>query len=199
MWHWMTLSHTDTVTYRPSRRFALLSIEWDSIRLWGTAHGIVAKTQNSVKKNFQGQFFVCLKLDLMQLFPSKTSFKFTGEIVNTSFVCLHLHLWCQCCWFSRILDQSEVSHNTKFYGPQRSCGKVMFLHLSVSHSVHRRGVCPSMHHRSHDWGSLSKGFLSRGCPCPGGCLSRGSLSRGGLCLGGSLSGIPCWTETPHVR
>ena len=28
------------------------------------------------------------------------------------------------------------------YRPQRSCGKVMFLHLSVSHSVHRgRGVC----------------------------------------------------------
>ena len=28
------------------------------------------------------------------------------------------------------------------YRPQRSCGKVMFLHLSVSHSVHRgRSVC----------------------------------------------------------
>ena len=26
---------------------------------------------------------------------------------------------------------------THFYRPQRSCGKVMFLHLSVSHSVHR--------------------------------------------------------------
>ena len=30
-----------------------------------------------------------------------------------------------------------------FYRPQRSCGKVMFLHLSVSHSVHRgRGCLP---------------------------------------------------------
>ena len=29
---------------------------------------------------------------------------------------------------------------TQFYRQQRSCGKVMFLHLSVSHSVHR-GVC----------------------------------------------------------
>ena len=28
---------------------------------------------------------------------------------------------------------------TYYYRPQRSCGKVMFLHLSVSHSVHR--VC----------------------------------------------------------
>ena len=27
-----------------------------------------------------------------------------------------------------------------FYRPQLSCGKVMFLHLSVSHSVHRGGV-----------------------------------------------------------
>ena len=30
-----------------------------------------------------------------------------------------------------------------YYRPQRSCGKVMFLHLSVSHSVHRGGVCLS--------------------------------------------------------
>ena len=35
------------------------------------------------------------------------------------------------------------------------------------------GLCPSMHHRSHDQGSL----------CPG-----GSLSGGGALLGGSLSG-----------
>ena len=31
---------------------------------------------------------------------------------------------------------------------KRSCGKVMFLHLSVSHSVHR-GVYPSMHWGRH--------------------------------------------------
>ena len=30
------------------------------------------------------------------------------------------------------------------YRPHRSCGKVMFLHLCVSHSVHR-GVCVSQH------------------------------------------------------
>ena len=37
------------------------------------------------------------------------------------------------------------------YRPQHSCGKVMFLHLSVSHSVHRRGVVvyPSMHRGRH--------------------------------------------------
>ena len=59
------------------------------------------------------------------------------------------------------------------YRPQRSCGKAMFLYLSVSHSVDRGGLCPSMHHRSHDWGVSAQGGL-----CPG-----GSLSRGGLCQG----------------
>ena len=51
-------------------------------------------------------------------------------------------------------------------------------------------LCPSMHHKSHDqgslsrgisvWGSLSRVSLSRGS------LSRGSLSRRGLCLGVSV-------------
>ena len=41
-----------------------------------------------------------------------------------------------------------------FYRPQRSCEKVMFLHLSVSHSVHRGwgvgvGVAGGMHGRMH--------------------------------------------------
>ena len=35
-----------------------------------------------------------------------------------------------------------------YYRPQRSCGKVMFLHLSVSHSVHK-GVYPSMYWGRH--------------------------------------------------
>ena len=51
------------------------------------------------------------------------------------------------------------------YRPQRSCGKVMFSQACVKNSVHKGGgLCPSMHHRSHD-------------------------QRGGLCLGrgGSLS------------
>ena len=43
------------------------------------------------------------------------------------------------------------------YRPQRSCGKVMFLHQSVSHSVHRGGLCPSMHHRSHGQGVSVQG------------------------------------------
>ena len=92
-----------------------------------------------------------------------------------------------------------------YYRSQRSCGKVMFLH--VSDSVHGGGLCPSMHCRSHDQGglwvfvqgvSVHWGFLSRGV-CPWGSLSRESLSRGSLSRGsllgvsvyGSLSGGVC--------
>ena len=43
----------------------------------------------------------------------------------------------------------------------------MFLHLSVSHSVHKGGLCP-MHHRSHDQGCLCPwGVSVWGCLCPG--------------------------------
>ena len=77
----------------------------------------------------------------------------------------------------------------------------------------RGSLCPSMHHRSHDWGGLCPGGLCRGSLSVGrgslsvgrgslsvgrgslsvgrGSLSvgRGSLSRGGgLCLGGLLYG-----------
>ena len=39
-----------------------------------------------------------------------------------------------------------------YYCPQHSCGKIMFLHLSVSHSVHR-GVYPSMYWGRHPPGA----------------------------------------------
>ena len=35
------------------------------------------------------------------------------------------------------------------YRPQRSCGKVMYVFTPVCHSVHRRGVYPSMHLGRH--------------------------------------------------
>ena len=73
-----------------------------------------------------------------------------------------------------------------YYRPQRSCSKVMFLCLSVNHSVHRGGLCPSMHHRSHD----QRGSLSRGVSVWGGPLSRGSLSGGGLSRGVSVRKTP---------
>ena len=50
------------------------------------------------------------------------------------------------------------------YRPQRSCGKVMFLHLSVSHSVHKGGGSVQ---GVSAWGSLSRGGLSLGGLCPG--------------------------------
>ena len=71
----------------------------------------------------------------------------------------------------------------------------MFLQLCVI--LFTGALCPSMHHRSHDRGSLFRGSMSRGVSVweslSGGSLSRGSLSRGvsvwGLCPGerGSLS------------
>ena len=90
-----------------------------------------------------------------------------------------------------------------FYRPQTKLreGNVF---TPLCHSVHRgRGLCPSMHHRSHDlgvsvqWGGLCPvGVSVQGdslqvglCPgglCPGGSLS-GGLCQGGLCPGGSLS------------
>ena len=81
----------------------------------------------------------------------------------------------------------------------------MFLHLSVSHSVHRGGgggLCPSMHHHHlcleglcpgdlsdlsggvSVWGSLCRESLSRGGSLSRGSVSRGGLSREGLCPGG---------------
>ena len=68
----------------------------------------------------------------------------------------------------------KVTHNeshqnclrTYFYRPQRSCGKVMFLHLSVSHSVHRGVYVPA----------CTTGHMTRGISVWGG--GGGSLSRG---------------------
>ena len=89
------------------------------------------------------------------------------------------------------------------YHPQRSCGKVMFLHLSVILFTGGMSVpaCITGHmtRGSLSGGSLSRGVfvwgsLSRRGLWPGGSLSRGSLSRG-LCPGGSLLGRPPWTVT----
>ena len=79
----------------------------------------------------------------------------------------------------------------------------MFLHLCVI--LFTRGLCPSMHQRSHDHGSLSRRVsvpLSRGVPVQGvsvqgggsgiyvwGSLSRGRSLSGGLCPGGLCLGV----------
>ena len=46
-------------------------------------------------------------------------------------------------------------HVAGCYRPQRSCGKVMFLHLSVSHSVHE-GVSASVHAGIHPPGRYTR-------------------------------------------
>ena len=47
----------------------------------------------------------------------------------------HVSLQCKChVLMCQVLIASTFGY---FYRPQRSCGKVMFSHLSVSHSVHR--------------------------------------------------------------
>ena len=91
-----------------------------------------------------------------------------------------------------------------FYRPQRSCGKLMFLHLPVilftrggvsdwGVSV-QGGLCPG------GQGSLSGGvFVQRGLSrlgkslpgvAGGGLCPRGLSVQGGLCPGRSLSGRP---------
>ena len=66
----------------------------------------------------------------------------------------------------------------------------------VCHSIHRGGLCPSMHHEGHhDQGVSVQGGLCLGRSLSWGFLSRGSLSgglcTGGLCVGGSLPGGLC--------
>ena len=89
-----------------------------------------------------------------------------------------------------------------FYRPERSCGKVMFLHVSVilftgegaSLSQHAPQVTRPRGSLSSPGGSWSGGLCADGglCPEEGGlCLGGsvwggGSLSKGGLCPGGSL-------------
>ena len=68
-----------------------------------------------------------------------------------------------------------------YYRPQRSCGKVIFLHLFVI--LFTGGLCPGR-------GALSGGSLSGGL-CPGGLCPRG-LCPEGPCLGVSVQGVSFW-------
>ena len=96
------------------------------------------------------------------------------------------------------LDYYLKTNQNCFYRPQRSSGQVMYSQACVKNSVHGEGgLCPSMHHRSHDqggsvwgglWDSLSDGLCLGGL-CLEGSLS-GGLCLGGLCLGGSVRRPP---------
>ena len=69
--------------------------------------------------------------------------------------------------FSLLPNESNVTYYY-FYRPQTKFAKVMFLHLSVSHSVHGGGVCSQ------------GGYLLRGGVCSWG----GAFSGGGVCSQG---------------
>ena len=55
--------------------------------------------------------------------------------------------------------------NMTFYRPQWSCGKVMFLHLSISHSVHR-GCLPPPYRQTPPWADTPWADT----PLPSACL-----------------------------
>ena len=81
-------------------------------------------------------------------------------------------MWNEHCWPSR----GPLGRGAHYYRPQTKFAKVMFLHLSVSHSVHRGGL-------------VLGGACSRGVPAPGGVWSGGcpvktpAPSRDSYCCG----------------
>ena len=66
------------------------------------------------------------------------------------------------------------------YRPQRNCGKVMFLHLSVCHSVHRG---------RHAWGAVRGGGMrGRGVRMGGGMhVDKGGGWGGSVCMVGETA------------
>ena len=82
----------------------------------------------------------------------------------------------QCPPIGSIHMYYESYHFSYHYRPQRSCGKVMFLHLSVCHSVHRG---------RHAWGScVVGGMRGRGVRMAGGM----HVGKGGVGLHGRRDG-----------
>ena len=96
-----------------------------------------------------------------------------------------------------LLNYWLMASITNFYRPQRSCGKVKFLHLSVSHSVHR-GVCMAggMHGRGV---CVWQGACMAGvCVCvAGGMHGRGHVWQGVCVAGGMHSRDHVWQQGMH--
>ena len=83
-----------------------------------------------------------------------------------------LNFFCTRCLYISTYKTAINIYN--IYRPQRSCGKVMFLHTPV---------CPggSLYRGSLYRGSLSRGVSVWGGLCPGGFSVQGDLCLGGLC------------------
>ena len=96
----------------------------------------------------------------------------------------------------RTSNQNFFGDKFDFLPPQRSCGKVMFLHLCVILFTEGR----SLYRGVSAWGdlcpgrSLSRGSLSWGVSVQGGSLSRRVHVQGGLCLEGGLCQAPYGNE-----
>ena len=102
-------------------------------------------------------------------------------------------------WNWNQLSIYEMFLGVEFFAAIFLCLRQGIVFTPVCDSVHRgRGLCPSMHHRSHDQRVSVRGGSVRGGLCLStrvfvqgslrGSLSRGSLlNGGGLCPRGSLS------------
>ena len=84
---------------------------------------------------------------------------------------LVLHLLAQYCGWMLLLQLEVFLLKFYLYRPQMKFAKVMFLHVSVSHSVH--GGVPGR------GGAWSGGPCSGGVTAPGGCLLQGGVGPGG--------------------
>ena len=63
----------------------------------------------------------------MQLLLVRSLQDLQENYFNSFFVCLQLHLWCQCFQFSKILGQSEVSDNIGFWPFERQVATYFWL------------------------------------------------------------------------
>ena len=99
---------------------------WNSAEIWLSYHlhvhidimlclkGRVLRLGKTVHKTLPGALKQCLKLDHMQLLLIRSLQDLQENYFKSFFVCLQLHLWCQCSQFSIILAQNEVSDNIGF-------------------------------------------------------------------------------------
>ena len=79
-----------------------------------------------------------------------------------------------------ITTHNKVATRLCFYTCLRFCSQV--------------GLCPSMHHRSHDQGVCPGGSLSRRVSVQRGLCPDGSLSRGSLCQGDPQTENPLYSN-----